>query len=510
MPQKKPRIKEDVIETYSLVADNVRADISIIVKGKSRMYYHANILRPSEAVHALIDEIKKELVLDVSLAGREITDVRAMAVLKKKFAKTIREIIDKNFPSLEEEEKKYLTGRILHETLGLGDLEILFADPELEEIIINSSQEPVWVYHKRHGWLQTNIWVESEDQIRNYANTMARRVGRQINTLNPLLDAHLITRDRANAVLYPIANKGHTITIRKFTRSPWTCTDFINNNTVSSEAMALIWLLMQYEMNIIFSGGTASGKTSFMGVTMPFIPPNQRIITIEDTRELQLPDALFWTPLTTREPNAEGRGGVTMLDLLVNALRMRPDRIILGEIREKRQAEVLFEAMHTGHSVYATLHANTADETLRRLTNPPLSIPPIMVKGIHLNVVLFRDRARGLRRVMQLAEYVETGSGSSLSTRLIYRWKPSTDTLVRHAEEAKIFEDLSRITGLTMREIDEEIEKKKMILEWMVLEDVTTIEKVGRVMDLYYMHPEMVEEIAQKGRPYSEIEEYVT
>jgi len=207
--------------------------------------------------------------------------------------------------------------------------------------------------------------------------------------LDPLLDAHLITGDRANATLFPISGRGNTITIRRFRRDPWTVTDLIKNKTTSSEVMALIWMGMQYELNLILSGGTGSGKTSFLNVCLPFIQPNHRILSIEDTRELSLPSFLHWIPMTTREPNPEGKGAVEMLDLLVNSLRMRPDRIIVGEVRRQREAEVMFEAMHTGHSVYTTLHANTADETIRRLVNPPIEVPTTMLEAVHLNVVMY-------------------------------------------------------------------------------------------------------------------------
>ena len=212
-------------------------------------------------------------------------------------------------------------------------------------------------------------------QPKRYFNFMQyEKIGKQITVLDPLLDAHLLSGDRVNSTLFPISTKGNTITIRKFRRDPWTVTDLISNKTVSSEVMATIWEAIQYEMSVVFSGGTASGKTTILGVSMPFIPPNHRIISIEDTREIFLPEYLHWVPLTTREPNPEGKGEVTMLDLLVNSLRMRPDRIVVGEIRRKEEAEVLFEAMHTGHSAYTTVHANTADETIRRLTNPPIEI----------------------------------------------------------------------------------------------------------------------------------------
>jgi flagellar protein FlaI len=388
----------------------------------------------------------------------------------------------------------------MQEMLGLGDVEYLLADEQLEEIVITSSKEPVRIYHKKHGWLETNITLENEDKILNYANIIGRRVGRQITTLNPLLDAHLITGDRANAVLFPICTKGHTITIRRFARDPWTLVDFIKNNTVTSKLLALIWLAIQYEMNVLISGGTASGKTSFLNICMPFIPHNHRIVSIEDTRELQLPKYLYWCPLTVRQPNPEGKGEVTMLHLLINSLRMRPDRIILGEMRKKDQAEVLFEAMHTGHSVYATVHADSVSETIERLVNPPIEVPQNLLLGVNLNVVMFRDRRRGLRRVFQVGEFLPTVEEGVARIRpnILYRWKPSTDEIVEHGTSSRLFEELSRHTGMTLAQIEKDILRKKAILDWMVKNNIRHVDKVGEVIRNYYLDPDSLFEQVEK------------
>src|SRR3989344_5281831 len=366
---------ENELETYTVEADNLKIQVKIAQYSGKLPFYELVVPSISPAMQALLDDIRHSLITDVHISASEILDPTAVTMLKNKFSIRSNEIIRAKFPHLDPPTRNFLVGMLLHEMMGLGKVEFLLNDGNLEEVVINSAMEPVRVYHKKYGWLITNVTLSNESQIQNYANIIARRVGRQITTLNTLLDAHLVTGDRANAVLYPIATKGNTITIRKFVRDPWTVTDFIANKTSSSDIFALIWLAIQYEMNMLISGGTASGKTSFLNVCMPFIPPNHRLISIEDTRELQLPEYLYWCPLTTREPNPEGKGEITMLDLLVNSLRMRPDRIILGEIRRKGEAEVLFEAMHTGHSVYGTFHANDAHETVMRLINPPIDVP---------------------------------------------------------------------------------------------------------------------------------------
>jgi len=158
--------------------------------------------------------------------------------------------------------------------LGLGDIELVLSDDHLEEIVVNSSDEPAWVYHKEKGWLKTDISFRDEDEIYNYASEIGRRVGKNISSLHPLLDAHLPSGDRTNAAtLYPISTTdGNTITIRRFARDPWTITDFIRNGTVDREVAAFLWLCLQYELNVIVSGGTGAGKTSLLNVLMPFIP----------------------------------------------------------------------------------------------------------------------------------------------------------------------------------------------------------------------------------------------
>jgi flagellar protein FlaI len=180
-------------------------------------------------------------------------------------------------------------------------------DTNLEEIAINNAEEPVWVYHLKYGWLKTTIRLQNEEQIRHYASMIGRRIGRQITILEPLMDAHLAAGDRVNATLGPISVRGNTITLRKFAAKPWTITDFIQSETISTGAAALIWLGVQFELSALISGGTATGKTSMLNVVANFFPPNQRVISIEDTREIQLPKFLHWVPMITRLPNPERR-----------------------------------------------------------------------------------------------------------------------------------------------------------------------------------------------------------
>jgi flagellar protein FlaI len=329
-------------------------------------------------------------------------------------------------------------------------------------------------------------------------------VGRQITSLAPLLDAHLISGDRVNATLYPISRRGNTITIRRFSRDPWTVVKFIKNRTVAPELAAMLWQAIHYELNVLVVGGTASGKTSLLNTISNFIPTSQRIITIEDTRELVLSASHWnWVPMVSRLPNPEGLGEVTMLDLMINSLRMRPDRILVGEIREKTQAQVLFEAMHTGHSVYSTMHADTASEALRRLTEAPIEVPVIELESIDLIVSQFRDRKKNIRRTFEVSEIAEFVEKPSVNH--IYLWRARNDSFERVNEPKRYIESLNLHTGMTAREIAADASEKTKVLEWMAKFGVEDVNGIGRVIKTYYKEPSSLLAAVEKGQPPAKV-----
>jgi flagellar protein FlaI len=193
-----------------------------------------------------------------------------------------------------------------------------------------------------------------------------------------------------------------------------------------------------------------------------------------------------------------------MLDLLVNALRMRPDRILVGEIRRERQAEVLFEAMHTGHSVYSTLHADTAQQTIRRLVNPPINVPKTLVEAVDLNVVMFRDRKRNIRRTMEVAEVISEyhGGESEVSPNIIYRWRSGDDTIEKQERSMKLHDKLEMHAGLSQEEIDQSLRDRQKILQWMVDHDVDTVDGVGRVVAEFYEDEDrVIDAVADDDNP---------
>ena len=470
------------LATYDFTSDNIPITIRIYKKrGEFVPIYDVSISSISKNTELILEKIREELTAQVSLGMVDILATKETGLIEQRFTEAITTLINKHFPDADDRTANFLKSYLIQRSLGLGNIEILMDDSNLEEIAVNDAEEPVWVYHVRFGWLKTTIMLANEDQIRHYATMIGRRVGRQLTILEPLMDAHLRGKNRVNATLEPISVRGNTITLRKFAAKPWTITDFIKDSTISTDAAALIWLGVQFELSTLISGGTATGKTSMLNVVANFFPPNQRVISIEDTREVQLPKFLHWVPMVTRLPNPEGKGEVSMLDLLVNSLRMRPDRIIVGEIRRKREAEVLFEAIHTGHSVYATVHANDTRETITRLTNPPIEIPKTMLPAISMIVVQYRNRRTGIRKTFQIAEILPDSEPNVL-IQLDIR----SGMLKKVSNSRALIGTIELFTGFTRNELNKSLNEKEAVLKWLVKNNVNTVDSVGRAMAEYY------------------------
>lgn len=470
------------LDSYKVAVGQMLVQVDIVLRETDFVpKYVISILNISPITNIILEKLKEEFVTKVAAGTVQVSETGGKIAIQEKFKTEIHFLIKKYFPNIAKRNLELLAAYVMRENIGLGNIEILLRDSHLEEIVVNNSKEPVWVYHRKHGWLKTNVRIASEARIRHYSTMIGRDVQKGITLLKPLLDAHLLTGDRVNATLYPISTKGNTITIRKFAEKPWTITDFIMNGTISYQAAALVWMAVQNELSMIIAGGTGTGKTSTLNVVCNFFPPNQRIISIEDTREITLPDNLHWVPLETRLPNPEGKGEITMLDLVVNSLRMRPDRIIVGEIRRKREAEVLFEAMHTGHSVYATIHANDARETIVRLTNPPIDIPKMMLPAVSLILIQSRNRRTGTRKTFQIAEVTENGD-----SRVLYQNDPKSNDFRKLREWTRLMDTLVLYTGWSPQEIMHDLEEKKSLLKQLVKNKVTDINKLGMFFAKYY------------------------
>jgi flagellar protein FlaI len=489
---------ENVLAEYSLNANGMPINVRIAQTDDYVPIYNMSIPGLSDPTKLLLFSLRGELVAMVTVDTTRIQDRKYLDEINRKYVETSSILIDKYLPGTSPETKSLLIAYIINMMLGLGDLEAPLADDNLEEITVNGSANMIWVFHKQFGWCKTNMKLASEEMIYDYAEQIGRRVGREINNLSPLMDAVLPDGSRMNATLYPVSQVGNTITIRKFAKNPWTMTAMIKNQTVSSEIGAVVWLCIQNEISLLISGGTASGKTSLLNSSSIFFPPSHRVISVEETRELTLPSFLQWVPMVTRQPNPEGKGEVTLYDLTINALRQRPDIVVVGEIRVKKDAETLFEAIHTGHAVYGTVHADNAQDTIVRLTNPPIEVPKIMLNALGAVMVTFRHRSKGIRRILEYGEVLRSGD-----VNVLYKWNPRNDSFPQIGDMTRLADTLMLYSGYTAKEIDDDIVEKASILDWMVKNDVVSVDDAGFVVANYYKNKSKVLGIVRDNAAFS-------
>jgi len=502
-------LKGKMCECYPLISDGITAAATILAEqGDTPGHYILRVPAIGKATVLLFEEVTQEFVAQSPLpeVPRDSGDYEEE---RRKLVLTLKGMFLNKVSKLSEQELDMLSGLVLHRVRGLLDLELYLSDDWIEELGINGHKNPMAIYHRKYGWLLTDRTFKSEEEIYTLTQAVSRQAGTELTTRHPVVDAHLATGDRSIATLFPISAHGDTLTIRRFSRNPWTMLHFLSENmkTLSVEVAAFLWQAMHYELNVLVAGGTASGKTSVLNALCAFIPPRQRTISIEDTREISLPGShnWNWVPLAVRQPNPEGEGEVSMLELMQSALRMRPDRMIIGEVRKRDQVLTMFEAMNTGHAVCGTIHADTADQVARRILEPPLNVPATEAQALHLVLVQHRDRRTGLRRTTELVE-VMTTSSDDLKLNYLYRWLPRKDTFEKVNESMRFVEELNVHTGMTTQEMAADLKEKETVLEWMLSSGITNISAVGEIVARYYQDREALLEDVKKGpavRPVS-------
>ena len=319
------------------------------VEGQPLMHYQVPVLRPNTAERTIINTIKEAATRIISIAPYRIRDLEQRRTV---YYHKIMEIL-KSSPELRipEHRMAFYAEAVVREMVGYGIIDPLVKDDKLEEIMVIGAMKPVYIFHREYEMMTTNIEFYSDNEIRDLINKIARQVGRRVDISSPLLDARLADGSRVNATIPPASVSGASLTIRKFREDPYSIIDLINLNTINPEVAGFMWLCVDgmgvKPANILISGGTGSGKTTTLNVLASFIPARERIVSIEDTAELNLP-LKHWIRMEARPPGLEATGEVTIDILTKNSLRMRPDRIIVGEVRHK-EAFTLFTAMNTGH-----------------------------------------------------------------------------------------------------------------------------------------------------------------
>ncbi|MEM2875273.1 MAG: type II/IV secretion system ATPase subunit, partial [Candidatus Hadarchaeales archaeon] len=377
------------------------------------------------------------------------------------------------------------------ECFGFKEIDALMKDPGIEDISCNGLNVPVFLYHRKYYNIPTNIVFTDEDRLNNLVISLVERCGKMISFGRPTVDATLPDGSRLQATLgTEITTRGSTFTIRKFAKEPFTPVHLLRNRTYSSEMLAYLWLAVENKKNVIIVGETASGKTSTLNALSLFIPPDAKIISLEETRELTLYQQ-NWIPSVTRATIGEGGGGITLYDLLLQAMRQRPECLIVGEVRGK-EGLTLFQAMSTGHTCYSTLHSSSIEEAINRLEGAPLNIPHNMIAA--LDIACFQSITYlGQQRVRRAQSIVEIAgidpATNSLRVQEVFRWVPSKDTFEQVAASV-VLREIAEKRGWSQERLRRELENRKRLLELLLENNVVDHDRVSEFMRIYHISPE--------------------
>jgi len=387
--------------------------------------------------------------------------------------------------------KKKILYYLEKESIGLGKLEVIMKDPNIEDISCDGSGVFIFLYHRRYGSLKSNVQFNDEEELTAFVVKLAQKCGKHISISEPMLDATMPDGSRIQMTLSTeVTTKGSTFTIRKFSEDPFSPPDLIEFHTMSSEMVAYMWLAVENGINALIAGGTAAGKTSTLNALCLFIPRESKIVSIEETREINLPHP-NWIPGVVRSGFGEVVGNkvigeIDLYDLMKAALRQRPEYILVGEIRGK-EAYVLFQAMATGHTTYSTVHADSAQSLIHRLEGKPIEIPRIMLQTLDIVIiqVISRVKNKRARRCKQIIEIIDIDpTTKEILTNEVFRWDPIEDKFV-YSGKSYILERIRAEKDISREGMITEIKNRTILLDWMNKNNIREFKKVATIIAQY-------------------------
>ena len=395
--------------------------------------------------------------------------------------------------------------------VGLNALEPLMHDTYIEDVGCDGVNVPLYITHKKYGNIKTNIYFNNLEGLQEFVIKLAERCGKYISYAEPILDGCLPDGSRINATLASdITTRGPTYSIRKFRRIPYSIIDLIRLKTCTKEELAYIWYVIEHKVNILICGGTGAGKTSFLNAIISFIPPEDKIISIEDTQELNLPHE-NWIPCVSRlsfgNTNIKGDkyGEVTMFSLLKESFRQNPDYVIVGEVRGT-EASVLFQGMASGHPSFGTIHGGSVDDIIKRMQTPPINLSPSLLETLDIVLVVSRaiQYGKSSRRLKNISE-IESIDAASGRSRVIksFQWSPSDDKHERH--KSYVLEKISADYGIPISHMEKEIEDRILLLEWLHQKRISNFTEVSSYIAKYYKNKSNIMEHIKKDSIKEEI-----
>ncbi len=492
-----PKISEPNVDEVELVPIKENYSYVRIKYDNKANEYMYEVIEPkmSEDERDVLALLKETLVASVEKTTESASDEKE---------RYLRRIVEKlmvqlgiNLNPVAKERVMYY---IIRDFVGYGVINLMMLDPSVEDCSCDGVDVPIFIYHRKYGSIRSNLRFQKETELDGFVVWLAQKCGKHISVASPMLDATIPDGSRLQATLGKhVTKRGSSFTVRRFKENPFTPLDLLKFKTMSTEMMAYLWLGIEHGQSMLVCGGTASGKTTTLNAVLLFIPPQMKIVSIEDTRELNLPHE-NWIPGLTREGfggksaiTGRAAGEIDMFDLLTTAMRQRPQYLMVGEVRGK-EAYVVFQAMATGKTCYSTFHAEDVQAMVHRMENDPINLPRALITA--LNIVLLQAQVKVgtkmTRRVKSLTEIVGIDPETNeLITNSVYTWNPADDTF-NYSGHSYVYEKVRMARNWSPREMEREIKRRVDILEYMKKVQIDNHRKVATIISAYYKDPEKV------------------
>ncbi len=457
--------------------------------------YFYEVIEPKllEEESELLDVLKEIIVANLELM-EEADKEQKQNYLRRVVDGLLRELGVELHPVSKERIIYY----ILRDFMRYAAIDVVMTDPQVEDVSCDGVLVPFYIYHRKYGSIPSNMKFDSAEELDSFVIWLAQKCGKHISVAQPMLDATIPDGSRLQATLgMHVTKRGSSFTIRRFRENPFTPLDMIRFKTLSPEMASYLWLAIENGQSMLICGGTASGKTTTLNAILLFIPPQMKIVSIEDTRELNLPHE-NWVPLLTRAgfggksvATGKAAGEIDMFDLLTAALRQRPQYMMVGEVRGS-EAFVVFQARATGKSAYTTFHADDVQAMVHRLENDPINLPRALVAA--LDIVLLQAQVKVgtdmTRRVKSIVEIVGTDPESNeLITNSAYTWNPADDTF-NYSGHSYVYEKISLARNWNQRRMEQEVKRRLDLFDYMKRTGVQNYREVAKIVSSYYKDPE--------------------
>src|SRR3989338_8850528 len=491
------------VPSISIEDDKTKIDVRYMVISpyvSIHIYWNPNI---GEVVYdveePILDKEETENLLRIEEAIREVINItlaeddRTQKSILDYIDKTAKLIISELSIKIEEESYHKIFYYLYRDFIGLNEIEAMMKDYYIEDVECNGVGEQIYVAHRIFRNIKTNVRFDGVDKLSSYVEKLAQKTGRYISYASPILDGSLPDGSRVNATYTTeITSKGPTFTIRKFTKIPWTPIQLISMNSISPEMLAYFWILLQYQSNIMIVGGTASGKTTLLNAIAFFIPPEARVVSIEDTRELNIPRE-NWLPSVARSAIGIGTvGEVDLFKLLKNSFRQNPDYVIVGEVRGQ-EAFVLFQGMASGHSSLSTMHADSVDTVIKRLETPPIELSPTLINTLDAVAIMSHAivKKEHTRRLNSIVEVINVSPEGIAMTNTPFIWNPADDKFY-FKKDSRVFDKIRRRYGLTDEEVQTEFILRTKLIYEMYKRKIFDFNEIQMIVNEYYKNPEAI------------------